>query len=95
MQLRFPKMSGAANTVSLEIAQRNYLEFGASERRKIKLGREPMDLDKRDEGWRRLDLEHDNVEEPQRGIDYSNSYPEANFTVLYYWRPTYWRRLSS
>jgi hypothetical protein len=36
-----------------------------------------------------------NVEEPQRGIDYGESYPFADTTVLYYWRETYWRRLAS
>jgi hypothetical protein len=95
VQLRFPRMSGAANTVSLEIAQKNYREFGAAERRKINLGREPFETECRDEGWRPLDTNLDNVEEPQRGLDYADSYPETNFTVLYYWRPTYWRRLSS
>ena len=31
----------------------------------------------------------------QRGIDYANSYPLNDTTVLYYWRATYWRRLAS
>ena len=95
MQLRFPRMGGGANTVSLQNAQKNFIEFGASERRKHSLGRVPMELDRKEDQWRLLDPDRDNIEEPMRGIDYSDSYPEADTTVLYYWRSTYWRRLQS
>ena len=44
---------------------------------------------------RPLDPAHDNPEEPQRNIDYADSYPLQDTTVLYYWRETYWRRLAS
>ncbi len=81
--------------VSLEQAQHNYRSFGTAERRKIGGARTPLEGEKRESGWRPLDPEHDNVEEPQRGIDYADSYPLADTTVLYYWRPTYWRRLAS
>ena len=95
VQLRFPRMTGGANVVSLEVAQRNYSEFGAAERRKRAFARTPMEFEHREQLWRHLRPDRDNIEEPQRGIDYSETYPEADTTVLYYWRPTYWRRLNS
>ena len=94
-QLRFPRMPGSANHVSLEDAQRNYADCGAAERRNAGAVRAPVAGDVRDQGWRPLDPARDNIEEPRRGIDYSDSYPLADTTVLYYWRPTYWRRLAS
>lgn len=94
-QLRFPRLAGSANHVSLEEAQHNFSEFGAAERRYRGGGREPMDAERRDLAWRPLDPSRDNVEEPQGGIDYGNSYPLDDTTVLYYWRATYWRRLAS
>ena len=94
-QLRFPRMPGSANTVSLERAQHNFVECGAAERRNSDHTREPVADERREEGWRPLDLERDNIEEPQRGIRYGNSYPLEDTTVLYYWRSTYWRRLVS
>jgi hypothetical protein len=92
-QLRFPLMPGGANSVSLEDAQRNYCEFGASARRKRDRIRAPLDDEELDKGWRLLDTAVDNVEEPSRGNSYGNSYPWPDTTVLYYWRTTYWRRL--
>ena len=94
-QLRFPRLPGSANHVSLEDAQHNFAEFGTAERRYRGEGREPLDLEARDRGWRPLDPTRDNIEEPQRGIEYGDSYPLADTTVLYYWRETYWRRLAS
>lgn len=88
-------MGGGANTVSLEDAQRNYARFGTAERKRIYEGRPPNEHDRRDPGWRPLDESRDNIEEPRRGIDYANSYPTQDPTVLYYWRSTYWRRFSS
>ena len=88
-------MPGSANAVSLEQAQHNYVDFGTAERRHRGEGRAPFDEEPRDDGWRMLDSAHDNVEEPQRGIDYGDTYPLADTTVLYYWRATYWRRLAS
>ncbi len=94
-QLRFPRMPGSANRVSLEQAQHNYVQYGAAERGSMHESRPPMDDEARDTSWRPLDPLRDNIEEPQSGIDYSDSYPLADTTVLYYWRPTYWRRLAS
>ncbi len=95
MQLRFPLLPGMGNDVSLYEGQRNFLDFGAAERKNRGLTRTPVDGEEREEGWRLLDLERDNIEEPRRGVDYLNSYPESDTTVLYYWRSTYWRKLSS
>ena len=88
-------MPNVTNQVSLEKAQINYDDVGAAEKRHAGMGRLPTDMDMRDKEWRRLDPGRDNVEEPQRGIDYADSYPIHDTTVLYYWRSTYWRRLSS
>jgi len=94
-QLRFPGLPGSANHVSLEEAQHNYAAVGAAERRHRGGGREPLDIEARDQEWRPLDPDRDNIEEPDRNIEYADSYPLADTTVLYYWRNTYWRRLAS
>ncbi len=93
-QLRFPRMPGSANQVSLESAQHNFVEYGAAEQRHRGLGRRP-DGEERDDEWRPLDPDRDNIEQPQRGIDYAESYPLGDTTVLYYWRASYWRRFAS
>ena len=94
-QLRFPYMPGSSNRVSLQQAQHNYALFGTAERRNIGGARGPLGGEARDEFWRPIDPSRDNVEEPQHGVNYADSYPLADTTVLYYWRPTYWRRLAS
>jgi hypothetical protein len=94
-QLRFPRMPGSSNHVSLEEAQHNYADCGAAEKRNAGVGREPLEDEARDAAWRPLDADRDNVEEPQRGINYGDSYPLSDTTVLYYWRENYWRRLAS
>ena len=93
-QLRFPEMPGIANHVCLKEAQKNFINFGASEKLKTLQGRRPSTDDLRDSEWRPLDIEHDNIEAPARGIDYASSYPQDT-TVLYYWHSTYWRKLVS
>lgn len=93
-QLRFPLMVGAANHVSLKTAQENFSDFGAAEKRYQDEVRAPDRVDQQEAGWRPLDERRDNIEEPQRGIRYGDSYP-LDTTVLYYWRDTYWRRMSS
>lgn len=93
VQLRFPRMPGSANTVSLFDGQQNYERVGAAERARVSQAREPLDDEHREAGWRPLDERRDNIEEPRRGVDYSDSYPLNDPTVLYYWRPTYWRRV--
>lgn len=94
-QLRFPRMPGSANAVSLESAQHNFHLLGVAERRHAGLGRNPETSEIRESEWRPLDPARDNIEEPQRGINYADSYPLADTTVLYYWRHTYWRRFAS
>lgn len=92
-QLRFPLMPGSSNRVSLAEAQRNFADFGASERRHRGQTRPPMPGERLDECWRPIDLARDNVEEPRGGMHYADSYPWPDTTVLYYWRPCYWRRV--
>jgi len=94
-QLRFPLMPNVTNQVSLEKAQKNFIHVGAAEKKHTGMGRKPTDMDVREEDWRLLDLQKDNVEKPQRGINYADSYPIYDTTVLYYWRETYWRKLNS
>lgn len=94
-QLRFARLPESANHVSLEDAQHNFAEFGSAERRRRGEGRPPFTDETREQGWRALDPACDNIEEPRRGIDYGDTYPLADTTVLYYWRETYWRRLAS
>ena len=92
-QLRFPLMPGSSNTVSLLEAQKNYRSYGASERRSVGSTRAPDGGEGRDPGWRPLDPERDNCEQPSRGTAYADSYPWPDTTVLYYWRDSYWRRI--
>ena len=94
-QLRFPRMPGSANAVSLEEAQHNFATFGAAIQRLAPETRAPLDDDPREIGWRPLDPSRDNIEEPMRGVAYAESYPLDDTTVLYYWRDTYWRRFAS
>lgn len=94
-QLRFPLMAGAANHVSLMEAQQNYAMRGYTEARREHEVREPWGDEQRDIDWRMLDLARDNVEQPARGINYADSYPMEDTTVLYYWRKNYWRKMVS
>ena len=90
-QLRFAAMPGSANPVALIEAQKNFSRYGAAARRVQSTARQPVPGEIRDAQWRQLDVLRDNIEEPCRGLDYADSYPNDP-TVLYYWRPTYWRR---
>ena len=73
----------------------NYQAFGAAERKNRGLTRKPVEGERIERGWRPLDRKKDNVERPRSGVAYADSYPWEDTTVLYYWRPTYWRRLVS
>ncbi len=88
-------MPGASNVVSLQDAQQNYQQFGSAEKRKFSSVRRANKGDVKEEGWRMLDPAIDNIEEPRSGIDYADSYPVLDSSVLYYWRDTYWRRTGS
>ena len=88
-QLRFVTRGGAS--IPLIEAQKNYAAFGAVERRFLRFVREPSPEDTRDPGWRPINPITDSIEEPVPGVDQGNTYP-SHPTVLYYWRPTYWRK---
>lgn len=94
-QLRFPRMTGISNNVSLLQAQRNFQRHGVAEVRNQGRGRDAVEGEEVEPGWRLLDPTRDNIEEPRRGVDYDATYPWADTTVLYYWRASYWRKLSS
>ncbi len=79
--------------MSLYEAQLNFQAFGAARRGGAGLTRPPVEGEARETGWRPLDLEKDNPEHPSRGQSYGDSYPWSDTTVLYYWRPSYWRKL--
>ncbi len=84
-QLRFPTMSGGANSFSLVDAQENYSRFSASRQAAIASVRPPRANEPCDPGWRPIDPERDSIEIPKPGIDYGTSYP-SDSTTLYYWR---------
>lgn len=88
IQLRWPDYRAGANRLSLIQAQAEYAKFGAMEHRFIGLVRQPDDGDLLDPGWRPVDPTADAFEAcgHQR-----RSWPEDR-TVLYWWRPTFWRR---
>ncbi len=90
-QLRFAHMAGGANRLCLADAQRNYTEKGVSQPGMEQHVRRPSNYDLRDEAWRPIDSSRDDIEEPVRGVDYGGTYP-GETTLLYYWKPTYWRR---
>ena len=89
-QLRFPLQGGGANKPSLLEAQRAFQRIGAVEARLVSHVRAATPQDRREQGWRPVDPKRDDVEYAVRGMNYGSTYPDDE-TVLYYWRPTYWR----
>jgi hypothetical protein len=87
-QLRWPDTAVGANKVSLIEAQRNYAEFAVSEARFQGKVRPPTGDEPLDEGWRRIDLDVDSFED----VDGELAPWPADRTVLYWWRPGFWRR---
>jgi len=88
-ELRFATLGGGANTPSLVEAQLNTVKYGVKVpgyKRRI----EPPIPFKHEENWRIIDLKIDNIELSSVG-DQGKTYPR-DWTTLYYWRPTYWRR---
>jgi len=83
-QLRFQRTTGA-NRVSLVEGQRNYDRDGVCELRFRSHVRVATASDVRDPDWRQLDPSTDTIEEPIKGKEYGDSYPEDT-TQLYYWR---------
>lgn len=55
IQLDDMDYEGGANRVSLRQGQRNFLEYGACERKMIKHTRPPTSEEQRDEHWKPLD----------------------------------------
>jgi Cysteine-rich CPCC len=90
VQLRWPTWAPGANRVSLVEAQRNYAAAGACEPRASGRARPPREDEPLDAGWRLIDLRIDDFE-PQG--EATGPWPEDK-TVLYWWRPTFWRRTS-
>jgi hypothetical protein len=89
-QLRFPR-TGGANHVSLIEGQKNYMQFGACELRLKSHVRPPAENESIESGWRPINVDHDTIENPVPGKEYGNTYP-TNTPILYYWRPTFWRK---
>ncbi len=87
VQLRWPDYSGGANQPSLIDAQTNYKKFGAKQERILEHVRSPNSTDTRDPEWRTADPAQDRFE-PRR--EKNANWPDDP-TVLYWWRPTYWR----
>ena len=88
VQLRWPDMAGGANTSSLIESQRNFAEFGAVERRSVEYVRPAREDEEIERGWRTIDLSVHKFE--PIGV-HDESWPDDK-TVLYYWRPTFWKR---
>ncbi|GAB3820961.1 CPCC family cysteine-rich protein [Kribbella italica] len=87
VQLRTPDTMLGANQVPLVQAQQNYLAYGACDRDALEHVRPPREDEPLERGWRPIDLGHDVFESP------GDSTPGfiADGTILYWWRPTYWK----
>jgi hypothetical protein len=92
-QLKFPSTTGANHPTLIE-AQENYSREGVCEWRLHDYVRPSNDSDVRDPEWRPIDEGIDNIEEHVFGVDQGRTYPR-DYTQLYYWRSTYWRRSST
>jgi hypothetical protein len=88
IQLRWPEYEGGANTPSLIVAQRSNEDVGAMESRFLSNVRSAQRDEPVEVGWRPLDPAIDNFE--RKGDD-TAQWP-GDLTVLYWWRPTFWRR---
>ncbi len=86
-QLRWPALAGGANTVSLIEAQKSYAGVGAIEPRFAGDVRKPTDEDALDPDFRPI-----TASDPFEAPDDSAPWPEDK-TTLYYWRPTFWRKV--
>lgn len=89
VQLRWPLYTGGANKPSLVDAQQNYRSLGVSEARFAEKVRLPNSDEPLDAGFRPIDLAIDSFEETSVQ---EQPWPEDR-SVLYWWRPTFWRRL--
>jgi hypothetical protein len=87
IQLRWPTWRGGASRPSLAESQANYARFGAMEERFRSNVRPPEPDEPIDHGWRPIDA-RDSFE-PLAVQE--RPWPD-DLTVLYWWRPTFWRR---
>jgi len=87
VQLRWPDYSGGANRPALIDAQRTYADVGAKEARVTAYVRPPTPDEPIDPGWRPVDVVTDSFEPRGSG---RAPWPEDR-SVLYWWRPTFWR----
>jgi hypothetical protein len=88
IQLRWPDWGGGANAPSLRESQLNVARLGAMEERFIRNVRPPGANERVDDGWRPIEAGRDLFE--PRGVQ-ERPWPD-DLTVLYWWRPTFWRR---
>ena len=89
VQLRYATLLIGPNKASLIEAQLNYSEHGASAIKRQPRASSSVGLE-RDKNWRPIDLKIDNIELTTTG-KHGKDLPKDR-TLLYYWRPTYWRR---
>jgi len=87
VQLRWPTWSGGANKPSLVEAQQAFVAIGAKRERVLHLVRSPAADEIRDPGWRPVTDDDDFEPLAEKEADWP-----ADRTVLYWWRPTFWRR---
>lgn len=85
-QLRWPQRAEGANAPSLSEAQANFAKFGAIEERFKGDVRPPLPEETLDPTFRVI-AASDSFEEPDERADWPD-----DGTVLYYWRPNFWRR---
>lgn len=88
MQLRWPDWEGGANRPSLVQAQVNYARLRAMEERFVANVRAARHDEPVEPGWRLIDLSIDSFE--PKAVQ-AAPWPE-DFSALYWWRPTFWRR---
>ncbi|MFD8498067.1 CPCC family cysteine-rich protein [Amycolatopsis sp. NPDC059657] len=87
VQLRWPDWAGGANKPSLIEAQDNYLRLGACEAQSLPRVHSARPDQPIEAEWRPINLTIDNFEAK---AEQNAPWPD-NLTVLYWWRPTFWR----
>ena len=87
VQLRFVKLAGGANKISLIEAQDNFRKNGIAKPHSsfISLLRQPIADDEKDTKWRIFDPSIDDIEVAEPRKEYGNTYP-SRIEELYYWR---------
>ncbi|MBR7827436.1 hypothetical protein KDK95_14050 [Actinospica sp. MGRD01-02] len=88
VQLRWPSYTGGANKPSLIDAQQNFKSFGASEQRRAARARPATAAEPLDPDWYLIEPSSLHAFEPVG--EPTRPWPPDR-TVLYWWRPTYWR----